>query len=182
MSRVPSLTHHFDFGGPTSSVVQFVAEPAPYIALYRAVPASQISGQPLNAEIMLEEIRKLKQDWDGYGALPITAEGCSHARTFIALTPKGMLMPEISPTSNGTISLEWESGNGDAYVEIGRTRYSGHIQTRHGSTFYLEGQLTNSAEQSLATEQVLAVINELLYGSTGAKSSTHSIQVPEPAL
>src|SRR5438132_8152602 len=182
MSRFASLTQPSHFGG-TMSIVQFVQETAPFYDYCRAVPAIPVTAaRPWTAELTLEELSKLKQNWDGYGGLPVAPEGCAHARTFVALTPQGMLVPDISPTSNGTVNLEWTSSDGEAYIEIGRTRYSGHIQPRQGETIYLQGQLTNSAEQNLATEQVLAVINELLYGASSPKSFTHSIQIPELAL
>jgi len=32
--------------------------------------------------------------------------------------------------------FEWASNSADAYLEIGQTRYPGHIQTRNGETIY----------------------------------------------
>ncbi len=173
---------HPPFLGSATSVVRFVQEPMPYDLICQSVAAYPATAQSMSADLVLEELAKLKPDWDGYGALPIAPEGFLNARTFLARTPRGMLTPEISPTSNGTISLEWESGDGDAYLEIGRTRFSGHIQPRYGSTVYVQGYLTGSAEEKVAAEQVLAVIDELLYGSLRPKTPTHSIQVPESAL
>jgi len=93
-----------------------------------------------------------------------------------------MTTPEITPTSNGTITFEWESSQGNALIEIGRTRYSGHIQPTHGQTFYLQGGLATGLDQQIATEQVLAVIKELLYAGYGSGSLPHSIQITASAF
>jgi hypothetical protein len=93
-----------------------------------------------------------------------------------------MTAPEITPTSNGTITFEWTSSEGDALIEIGRTRYSGHIQPKHGQTFYLQGGLAVGPDQQVATEQVIAVIKELLYASLGSRSLTHSVQISKPVF
>ncbi len=168
--------------GPTTSIVEFAAQRAPHYDFYRlSVPVPNASGFS-SAQAALEQIGRLKANWDGYGALAVASDACAHAQGFLAVPPLGMLVPEVNPTSNGTVSLEWSSSEGDAYLEIGRTRYSGHIQTQRGRTFYLEGRLTNPLEQNLATEQVLAVIKELVYGSSFSKSLTHTIQIIEPVV
>src|SRR5438105_1467474 len=119
MSRFASMTQLSRFGA-TTSVVQFVQENSACYGFYRAIPVIPVTAKPVT-EVMLDELSKLKLDWDGYGALPVALEGCAPARTFVALTPQGMLAPEINPTSNGTVSLEWVSRDGEAYIEIGRT-------------------------------------------------------------
>jgi hypothetical protein len=141
-----------------------------------------VTAEPTTAQVTLRELSQLKKDWDGYGALPITPDSCAHAQRFLAATPTGMTGPEITPTSNGTITFEWASSEGDALIEIGRTRYSGHIQPRHGQTFYLQGGLAAGPDQQSAMEQVLAVVRELLYAGFGSGSLTHSVQISKPAL
>jgi hypothetical protein len=180
MSRFTSITQ-FPSIGITTSIVEFAKPTSGYPCLWlMPVP---ISTEPVTAQAVLQEIAKLKMDWDGYGALPVTPDSCSHAQRFLAATPQGMKAPEITPTSNGTITLEWESSEGNALIEIGRTRYSGHIQPKHGQTFYLQGGLATGLDQQIATErQVLAVIKELLYAGLGSWSVTHSIQVSTPAF
>ena len=181
MSRFTSITQ-FPSIGDTTSIIGF-AKPIPSYLSLRLIPVLPITSEPVTAQTMLQELAKLKKDWDGYGALPVTPDSCLHAQRFLAATPQGMTAPEITPTSNGTITFEWESSEGNALIEIGRTRYSGHIQPRHGQTFYLQGGLATEPDQQIATEQqVLAVIKELLYAGFGPGSLTHSIQVTSPAL
>jgi hypothetical protein len=180
MSRSTNITQ-FPQLSVTTSIVEFAQPSLPY-QCFRAVPALPITAEPVNAQALLQELADLRRDWDGYGALPVTPDSCAHAQRFLAVAPQGMTAPEITPTSNGTITFEWESGEGDALLEIGRTRYSGHIQPKHGQTLYLQGGLATASDQQQATEQVLAVIKELLYAGFSTDSFTHSVQITKPTL
>jgi len=180
MNTSTSFTH-IPGSGPTTSIIEFAPKGASLLDFYRITPSVPNASELLTAEVVLGQLSKLKEDWDGYGALAVTPDACAHAQRFLTFSPQGMLVPDVSPTSNGTVSLEWLSNEGDAYLEIGRTRYSGHIQSG-GKTVYLQGRLATLAEQNLATEQVLAVIKQLLYGASFSKSSTHSIPIYEPVL
>lgn len=180
MRRSTDITQ-FPQIGVTTSIVEFAKPSSPY-PFFRAFPALPVTAEPVNAQVILQELAKLKRDWDGYDALPVTTDSCAHAQRFLAVTPQGMSAPEITPTSNGTITFEWESAGGGALLEIGRTRYSGHIQPKYGETLYLQGGLATALDQQLATEQVLAVIKELLYAGIGSESFTDCIQITKPAF
>jgi hypothetical protein len=159
-----------------------VAKLAPAYPCFRATPALPISAEPVGAWAVLQDLSNLKKDWDGYGALPVSGDSCAHAQTFLAGSPQGMSAPEITPTSNGTITFVWESSGGDALLEIGKTRFSGHIQPKCGQTIYLRGGLVTPSEQEAATKQVLAVIKELLYAGFSPESVAHSIQISKPSF
>lgn len=178
MSRSANITQ-FPQLGVSTSIVEFAKPSLSYLCLR---PLLAVTAEPVAAQATLQELLKLKKDWDGYGALPITPDSCAHAQLFLATAPQEMKAPEITPTSNGTITFEWASPEGDALIEIGRTRYSGHIQPKHGQTYFLQGGLATGPEQQVATEQVLAVIKELLYAGFGSGSVTHSIQISKPSL
>jgi len=165
----------------TTSIIELANEAESPYKFFGPVPLIPVTAEPLNGHALVQELSKLKEDWDGYGALPPTPESCAHLKAFLGIVPSGMPAPEMSPTSNGTIELEWQSGEGEAFLEIGRTRYSGHIQPRSDATIYFEGQLTTPFSE-LATEQVLAVIKQLLYGASASESFTRSIQITEPVL
>lgn len=180
MSRSTNITQ-FPQLCVTTSIVEFAQPSSPY-QCFRAFPALPLTAELVNAQAILQELANLKKDWDGYDALPVTPDSCAHAQRFLAVAPQGMIAPEITPTSNGTITFEWESGEGDALLEIGKSRYSGHIQSKHGQTLYLQGGLATAVDQQLATEQVLAVIKELLYAGFSSESFTHSVQIIKPAL
>jgi len=170
-----SITPVFDTAATGTSIVEIVAQDSSRYGFFR-VPPRAITAQPATAQQTIEEFSKLEKNWDGYGALPVTAESRLFAQGFLAVAPTVMLSPEISPTSNGTIGLEWQSREGEAYLEIGRTRYSGHIQPRNGTTIYIEGQSARLGQEEIA------VITQLLYAASGAEAFTNSIQITEPTI
>jgi CheY-like chemotaxis protein len=51
-------------------------------------------------------------NWDGHDAEPITAETLSYARWLLGLIPETLGSPDIAPSADGSIGLEWvpESG------------------------------------------------------------------------
>jgi hypothetical protein len=50
-------------------------------------------------------------NWDHYGAEPITSETLQSARTFLTLLPDTLGAPDIAPSSDGAIALEWSFNN-----------------------------------------------------------------------
>jgi hypothetical protein len=129
------------------------------------------------AQSVMEAIGTLGANWDGYGARPISSAVCTNAQRFLAASSLAMPNPEITPTSNGTLNFEWESHDADAYLEIGRTRYSGHVQPRHGDTVYLNGMLTDSIAQDAGVEQALALISGMIHGTSSAPALAQSVQI-----
>jgi hypothetical protein len=51
-------------------------------------------------------------DWDGYGALPISRETVESARRFVLQIPRRFGSVDIAPGSDGTIGFEWGFGAG----------------------------------------------------------------------
>jgi hypothetical protein len=49
-------------------------------------------------------------DWDGYGALPISRETVESARRFFLQIPRRFDYVDIAPGSDGTIGFEWRFG------------------------------------------------------------------------
>ena len=62
----------------------------------------------------LERIATLGDNWNGYGAEPLSPELILQARN---LFHELYVQPEIFPTAAGTIQLEYEKDNGD-YLEF----------------------------------------------------------------
>lgn len=62
----------------------------------------------------LDEIEKLSQNWDEYGAEPLSQRLINETRE---LLKKIYIQPEIFPTATGNIQIEYEKENGD-YLEI----------------------------------------------------------------
>lgn len=67
----------------------------------------------------LEELVKLRPNWDSYGGLPVKPRSAE-----IALQILGNLMlettpaPSIVPTASGHVQLEWHTGGIDLEVEV----------------------------------------------------------------
>jgi|SRR5579864_647880 len=129
------------------------------------------------AKDMIESFRNLGPDWDAYGARPISNEARSNAKHFfdiVASSPFALPIPEISPKSAGTISFEWETDGGEAYVEIGKTRFSGYIKMGGNEPAYLEGRA-----DALGHEIVSAIYRSLFAGVPRSNTSTQiHIQMP----
>jgi hypothetical protein len=87
----------------------------------------------------IEELAFPESDWDGYGALPITAEAKTNARAALDTLETSAPAPEVIPNANGTLSFEWETDLGVGHLEIGRTRYSFYIRPRVGAVHLDDG-------------------------------------------
>lgn len=75
---------------------------------------NSVSGQALNRVIY--EISALAEElsvenWDGYGAAPISPGSSSAAIQFLSRLPSIASMPEVVPDPDGSIALEWERGS-----------------------------------------------------------------------
>lgn len=73
----------------------------------------------------LDELKSTvsKEDWDGYGAYPVSDQVFNNANTFISLL-EDLPLTDITPNAAGTLGFEFEN---NSYVEIGKIRYSGYI-------------------------------------------------------
>lgn len=92
----------------------------------------------------IESFCLFKEDWDGYGALPIHPQTKKNALEFLnfyatnAIKLKmNLSFPELTPNTNGTINFEWENHDKIANLDIGKTRISFFItQPNHKPIIY----------------------------------------------
>ncbi len=113
-------------------------------------------------EELISEISKLPENWDGYGALKISKPVIENVILIIkpiTLFSK-LLDPTITPLANGTISIEWETNQGIAYLEIGETRFSGYIKMNDQKPASIEGQANSLNIYNIYT---LKCIHDLLF-------------------
>jgi hypothetical protein len=90
----------------------------------------------------LGELERLPDDWDGYGALRVSDEARNNAMSLIHSTCMHNLLapsPTVSPNPNGTVSLEWQTDDREAYIEIGNTKASGYCRFSNQKPLYLQG-------------------------------------------
>ncbi len=105
----------------------------------------------------IQDFAKLEKDWDGYGALPIHETIVKIAGQFINSLPDHLPYPDLTPDTNGTISMDWETREGIAHLEVGKTRYSLYIKRHIGSAVLRDGK-----SAALAID-VAYLISALLY-------------------
>jgi hypothetical protein len=118
-----------------------------------SVPTATRIEQAKSARLIIEELAKLNENWDGYGAASISQQTRDNALRFINLieaAPYGVPAPEICPKPNGTISFEWETPRTEAYLEIGNTRFSGFITTDQLPPAFFEGHADSMDLQIVA--------------------------------
>jgi hypothetical protein len=125
---------------------QFSFLPNSSIAVY----ASTLESAHL-AEIQdqLSKFGDLVDNWDGYGGAAISHEALEHARALINSQLHycaGLPLPDVSPTSSGTISIEWQDGENEAVVELGSTRVSGFIKPANAQTMLVGGSSDEMSE------------------------------------
>lgn len=61
-------------------------------------------------------------DWDGYGALHVSAFSALKAQEFIRHLPAQMPMPEVAPEPDGSLSLDWTTSKSRRFsVSIGNS-------------------------------------------------------------
>lgn len=94
----------------------------------------------------LKMLAEMPADWDGYGALRLHPETISNAIQAVAGLWRYVPAADITPNPNGTVSFEWESERGTAYLELGRTRFSFYIKPLGGVIGTLEGEVSDVAQ------------------------------------
>jgi hypothetical protein len=137
--------------------------------LYRGVSNDLIGkyASPISVdydEIILNsirELRKLKVNWDGYGANPINSVIIDNAVAFFETLPLqhryALDREDITPSSHGTISLEWSNDQGDHIaIEIGKTTMA----------YFLTKQPELSKDSlpisDNTTDQIIAILGQIL--------------------
>lgn len=56
------------------------------------------------------------EDWDGYGATPISIGAYSEAARLLTMLPSSTPLPDITPEPSGEIALEWYKGKKSVFV------------------------------------------------------------------
>ena len=112
-----------------------------------------------NAATKVTEFASWTSGWDGEDAKQISREAVARTQSALQTLSWQLPVPEVTPNSNGTLSLEWETPFGIANLEIGRTRYAGYVSSAGYPTQYFE-----EANQDVSVT-VGAVLSALLFGA-----------------
>jgi hypothetical protein len=123
---------------------------------------------------LVYEIEKLPEKWDGYNALTISKPVIKNILLMIEplISFPKLLSPTITPLANGTVSIEWETGQGVAYIEFGETRFSGYIKINDQKPACIEGQ-TISLSIKNNNIYTLKCIHDLLFPPSVLRSSMY---------
>ena len=136
-----------DLPHATADIQFALARPA-YVIPYKQEPDysfppaahHSLSIELANALESVEEFAAMPANWDGYGALEILEQTASNTKSALERLMVVAPAPDITPNPNGTISLEWETHEGFAHIEIGMTRYSGFVKPKVGDSHRFDGQ------------------------------------------
>jgi len=114
----------FNAEGPPSHV---------YVLAPCCIPRVSYAFAEFTAARRAIELAYPRPNWDGDGALPIREETKKNALAILNQLEIATCAPEVTPNPNGTLSFDWETSNGFAQLEVGRTRYSFCVQPRSSS-------------------------------------------------
>lgn len=87
------------------------------ISMYVAGDTSTNSTRNSRIDSFLKELKEVckteysQENWDGYGARPISELALKDAERFIRMLPEFADLPDMSPMPEGDIALEWYGGN-----------------------------------------------------------------------
>jgi len=117
----------------------------------------------------LRRIDELQDGWLGAGSLGVSKDVVANVeKTAEAIAnTRGLSAPEVTPTTHGTVSLEWENSSMHVYIEIGKTRSNGFLNLQ-GSEPILFSNCNDFSNP------FFSVISELLNPSKGL-----SVSLPE---
>ncbi len=94
---------------------------------------SQLSAAREHYESILEELRDMPDNWDGYGAVHMHERIIDRAKSVVERL--NTLPTDIVPHPAGTVMLEWETPQGRCYLEVGLTVYNFYAKRRGGEAF-----------------------------------------------
>jgi hypothetical protein len=113
----------------------------------------KIEAEILHAKRTISKLSKLKAGWDGALSRPLHRDAIQAAETLIKnISSSERFLAssvEITPNTNGTITFEWDSALGSAYLEFGATRFVFFIDTCSTETPVIEGSNIDFSAQYL---------------------------------
>lgn len=114
-------------------------------------------GQMSQALARINQLASLDEGWDSYGARAVQPDSAIHAvRLLAAVISAGAPLPEIVPTTEGGIQLEWHRSGADLELEI-TPRSAVEVFLRFPDEQTWEGPLANNKWR---LEQFLAIISD----------------------
>jgi hypothetical protein len=111
-----------------------------------------------------EKIVVLKEDWDGYGGLPIEENVITNFKFLLNKLPNTLVNSIdtdcILPNSNGTLSIDWSKDSDGFFLEIGNY-FSRYYIKQKGEIVKISDEftLTQAAEFTQFKKDLTTVLN-----------------------
>ncbi len=100
------------------------------------------------------ELALLKENWDGYGACSIDKNVIEHTLFIFNQVPNALMenvrKEDILPTSNGTITIEWNNNSNELLLEVGKNFSTYYIQS-NGYTKKINNQFVITDIEQMRT-------------------------------
>ena len=106
-------------------------------------------------ETLFREIAELPENWNSYGAAPISSWSISEARKIISEgMGTGLPVPDISPASGSSVGIEWETANAELVIDV---------DPRDGITYFISDKVTGEeVEGELTASNRSEVLHQVL--------------------
>ena len=118
-------------------------------------PVEVFSHIPSHLEDLFREIEGLPEDWNSYGASPISPWSIAEARR---ITNEGMRLglsaPAVSPASGASVGIEWQTNNTDLMIDVDPQQGITYLIVDRASGVETEGEL-NAGNLSGVLHQVM---------------------------
>lgn len=132
-------------GGAT--VVTLYKNPEQYYVNPKWVPRAGPLWYEESINRQLREIRELEDDWDGYGGARIEPNAVSRALSMLVYLTE--YPRHLSPSSSGTLLLEWEGPRGKASLELGRETFGFYASPKSGNPIFLGGNVNEMDSEDI---------------------------------
>lgn len=151
---MPHTASTIAFARPVPAIMRrYADQPTPFWLAGFTESYETIS---LVAELTIDKIGTMPENWDGYGALQLTADTVRNAKAALRFIQLSSPTPDVAPNPNGTISFEWESERGSAHLEIGRTKMSFYLDWTAGDAIFLQRETDNLADTCGWIDQIVS--------------------------
>ncbi|WP_374562211.1 hypothetical protein [Ideonella sp.] len=115
----------------------------PSSALQFQAPTRRLGTLSTGAIEELTRLEKLETDWDGCGARKIQRRVIENSTMLLRVLEAVPSLPvaDVTPNPAGTITLEWESEQGYAALEVGLTRIGFYAKPNGGLATRFDGEV-----------------------------------------
>ena len=94
----------------------------------------------------IENFGSLPDNWDGEGANKIHEQTVVNCCYMARCAVDYLTVPDVDPNPNGTVSFEWCTAEGLAYLEVGRTQFSLFVETHGEVVLSLKDEISAHAD------------------------------------